>query len=47
MAVAMMWGIFIGTYSSIFFASAIVLALGTDIRKPGVPDDTPGFQGVV
>jgi preprotein translocase subunit SecF len=41
----MIWGIFIGTYSSIFFAAAIVMALGTDIRRPGVPDDTPGFQG--
>lgn len=45
MSIAMIWGIFIGTYSSIFFASAIVMALGTDIRRPGVPDDTPGFQG--
>jgi preprotein translocase subunit SecF len=45
MSIAMIWGIFIGTYSSIFFASAIVLALGTDVRKPGVPDDVPGFQG--
>ncbi len=46
MSIAMLWGIFIGTYSSIFFASAIVIWLGTDIRKPGVTDDTPGFQGV-
>jgi len=45
MSIAMIWGIFIGTYSSIFFAAAIVMALGTDIRRPGVPDDTPGFQG--
>jgi len=46
MSIAMLWGIFIGTYSSIFFASAIIIWLGTDIRKPGVADDTPGFQGV-
>jgi preprotein translocase subunit SecF len=46
MSIAMLWGIFIGTYSSIFFASAIIIWLGTDIRKPGVTDDTPGFQGV-
>jgi preprotein translocase subunit SecF len=46
MAVAMVWGIFIGTYSSIFFASAIVLALGTEVNKPSDEIDTPGFQGV-
>ncbi|MEX1251469.1 MAG: protein translocase subunit SecF [Hyphomonas sp.] len=46
MSIAMLWGIFIGTYSSIFFASAIIIWLGTDIRKPGVTDDTPGFEGV-
>ncbi len=46
MAIAMVWGVLIGTYSSIFFASAIVLALGTEVKKPGAPDDVPGFQGV-
>jgi preprotein translocase subunit SecF/SecD/SecF fusion protein len=45
MSIAMVWGIFIGTYSSIFFASAIVLALGTDVNKPSDQQDVPGFQG--
>jgi preprotein translocase subunit SecF/SecD/SecF fusion protein len=41
----MIWGIFIGTYSSIFVAAAIVLVMGTDINRKPV-EDTPGFQGV-
>ena len=45
MSIAMLWGIFIGTYSSIFFSGAIIVWLGTEVRKPGVADDTPGFQG--
>jgi preprotein translocase subunit SecF/SecD/SecF fusion protein len=45
MSIAMIWGIFIGTYSSIFFAAAIVLMLGADIRSHQ-PDKTPGFEGV-
>jgi preprotein translocase subunit SecF len=46
MSIAMIWGIFIGTYSSIFFAAAIVMQLGTDIKKQDTADDTAGFQGV-
>jgi preprotein translocase subunit SecF/SecD/SecF fusion protein len=46
MSVAMLWGIFIGTYSSIFFASAIVLALGTEVNKPSDEIDVTGFRGV-
>ena len=45
MSFALIWGIVIGTYSSIFIASAIVLSLGMDLTKKAV-DDTPGFQGV-
>jgi preprotein translocase subunit SecF/SecD/SecF fusion protein len=45
MSIAMIWGIFIGTYSSIFVAAAIVLVMGTDINRKPV-EDTPGFQGV-
>jgi preprotein translocase subunit SecF/SecD/SecF fusion protein len=44
MSIAMIWGIFIGTYSSIFFAAAIVLMLGSEIRSHQ-PDKTPGFEG--
>lgn len=44
MSFALIWGIVIGTYSSIFVCSAIVLTLGMDLnRKP--LDDVPGFQG--
>lgn len=45
MSIAMIWGILIGTYSSIFFAAAIVLMLGAEIRQRS-PDQTPGFEGV-
>jgi preprotein translocase subunit SecF len=45
MSFALIWGIVIGTYSSIFIASSIVLSLGMDLTKKTV-DDTPGFQGV-
>ena len=45
MSIAMIWGILIGTYSSIFFAAAIVLVLGSEIRSHQ-PDKTPGFEGV-
>jgi preprotein translocase subunit SecF len=45
MAEALAWGIFIGTYSSIYFASAIVLFLGTEIKRHNA-EETPGFQGV-
>lgn len=44
MGIALVWGIFIGTYSSIYFASAIVMFLGTEI-KYHKPEETPGFQG--
>lgn len=49
MSIAMIWGIVIGTYSSIFFAAAIVLLLGMDgggKAKKSSDDDVPGFQGV-
>jgi preprotein translocase subunit SecF len=45
MSVAMIWGIVIGTYSSIYFASAIVLMLGVDINRKPV-EDTPGFEAM-
>ncbi|MEQ9505819.1 MAG: protein translocase subunit SecF [Hyphomonas sp.] len=44
MSFALIWGIVIGTYSSVFIASAIVLSLGMDLTKKSV-EDTPGFQG--
>lgn len=44
MSFALIWGIVIGTYSSIFIASAIVLSLGMDLTQKKV-EDTPGFQG--
>jgi preprotein translocase subunit SecF/SecD/SecF fusion protein len=45
MSFALIWGIFIGTYSSIFIASAIVLSLGMDLNKKPA-EDVQGFQGV-
>ncbi|KDA02985.1 protein translocase subunit SecF [Hyphomonas oceanitis] len=45
MSFALIWGIFIGTYSSIFIASAIVLSLGMDLNKKPAEEVT-GFQGV-
>lgn len=45
MSFALIWGIVIGTYSSIFIASSIVLSLGMDLTKKPI-EDTPGFQGV-
>ncbi|MAN46177.1 MAG: protein translocase subunit SecF [Hyphomonas sp.] len=44
MSFALIWGILIGTYSSIFIASSIVLALGMDLNKKPV-EDVQGFQG--
>ncbi|MFV0513983.1 MAG: protein translocase subunit SecF [Jhaorihella sp.] len=40
---AMIWGIFVGTYSSIFIASAILLYLGVK-RDWSKPDNTAGNQ---
>ncbi len=45
MSFALIWGIVIGTYSSVFIASSIVLSLGMDLTKKPI-EDTPGFQGV-
>ncbi|PKP83430.1 MAG: protein translocase subunit SecF [Alphaproteobacteria bacterium HGW-Alphaproteobacteria-18] len=45
MSIAMIWGIIIGTYSSIYFAAAIVLMLGVDINRKPV-EDTPGFEAM-
>ncbi len=44
MSFALIWGIVIGTYSSIFIASAIVLTLGMNLEKKPI-EDVPGFQG--
>lgn len=44
MSFALIWGVLIGTYSSIFIASTIVLLLGMDLNKKPV-EDVPGFQG--
>jgi preprotein translocase subunit SecF len=40
---AMMWGVIIGTYSSIFVASAVLLVLGVK-RDWSKPDNTTGNQ---
>jgi preprotein translocase SecF subunit len=40
---AMIWGIFVGTYSSVFIASAILLKLGVK-RDWSKPDNTSGNQ---
>lgn len=43
MSIAMIWGIVIGTYSSIYFAAAVVILMGIDGRaKPAA--ETPGFE---
>jgi len=39
----MMWGVFIGTYSSIFVATATLLVLGVK-RDWSKPDNTAGNQ---
>ena len=44
MSFALIWGIIIGTYSTIFVCSGIVLSLGMDLTKKPI-EDTPGFQG--
>ncbi len=44
MSFALIWGVLIGTYSSIFIASTIVLALGMDLNKKPL-EDVQGFQG--
>ena len=44
MSFALIWGIVIGTYSSVFIASAIVLSLGMDLTRKPI-EYTPGFQG--
>ena len=45
MSFALIWGIVIGTYSSIFIASTIVLSLGMNLNKKPIEEDVPGFQG--
>ncbi|MEL6568149.1 MAG: protein translocase subunit SecF [Pseudomonadota bacterium] len=44
MSFALIFGVIIGTYSSIFVASSILLTIGVDREKKPV-DDIPGFQG--
>lgn len=43
LSIALMWGILIGTYSSIFVASAIVIWMGIDIEQPD-KKKVEGFQ---
>jgi preprotein translocase subunit SecF/SecD/SecF fusion protein len=45
MSFALIWGVIIGTYSSVFIASSIVLLLGMDLNKKPA-EDVSGFQGV-
>lgn len=44
MSFALIFGVVIGTYSSIFVASSILLSIGVNREKKSV-DDVPGFQG--
>ncbi len=44
MSFALIWGVIIGTYSSIFIASSILLSMPTVRREKLKIDDTPGFQ---
>ena len=44
MSFALIFGVIIGTYSSIFVASSILLTIGVAREKKSV-DDVPGFQG--
>lgn len=44
MSFALIFGVIIGTYSSIFVASSILLSIGVNREKKSV-DDVPGFQG--
>lgn len=44
MSFALIFGIFIGTYSSIFIASALVLSLGMDFTRK-VAEEVQGFTG--
>lgn len=43
MSFALIWGVLIGTYSSIFVASTLLLAIGVE-REKKPPAETPGFQ---
>jgi len=44
MSFALIWGVIIGTYSSIFIASSILLSLPEVRREKRKIDDTPGFE---
>ena len=44
MSFALIFGVLIGTYSSIFVASAILMSIGVNREKRAV-EDVPGFQG--
>ena len=46
MSFALIFGIVIGTYSSIFIASALVLSLGMDFTKKEAAEEVQGFTGV-
>lgn len=45
MSFALIWGVVIGTYSSVFIASAIVLLLGMDMNKKPA-QEVQGFEGM-
>ncbi|MEO0467370.1 MAG: protein translocase subunit SecF [Pseudomonadota bacterium] len=44
MSFALIFGVLIGTYSSIFVASSILMTIGVTREKKSI-DDVPGFQG--
>jgi len=44
MSFALIFGVIIGTYSSVFVASSILLTIGV-AREKKSPEDVPGFQG--
>ncbi len=43
MSFALIWGVIIGTYSSVFVASSLLLTFGVR-REKKPPEETPGFQ---
>ena len=49
MSFALIWGVIVGTYSSIFVASSLLLALPDEWRRSNkvAAGDVPGFQGPI
>ncbi len=45
MSFALIFGVVVGTYSSIFVASSILLTIGVTRERKPLDEDVPGFQG--